>query len=370
MNQTNKNISVKQILKENWKEYLKDNNPTFYQKKEVEKTLMCHEKENGYFVFFCLKCFNWIFQYLGCNSRLCSCCGKRYTDQWSKSLSRSLFKIPHRHFVMSVPDSLWDFLSDWDNLKIYMDTAISTLNEYFSKVTKKKLKIGLVVVLHPYGKSLKHQPHLHLILTEGGFDINGNFIKKDFLPAYGLRKKWQYDILTAFRNCGLPQIQVDSLFKKYQKGFYVWLHEKGRINHPRQIAKYIGRYLRHPAIANSRIIFYDGKIVKFYYINHEEKNIIVEMTVNEFITAIIRHIPKPQFKMIRYYGAYSRKLKKLYNSIVLSSIRIAKMFILPQKKEKICPLCGGLLELVGFCGKGPPNLNKINWKNNILRNLG
>ena len=36
------------------------------------------------------------------------------------------------------------------------------------------------------------------------------------------------------------------------------------------------------------------------------------MPVFEFIKAIIQHIPDRNFKMIRYYGAYCRKLKKRY----------------------------------------------------------
>jgi len=31
------------------------------------------------------------------------------------------------------------------------------------------------------------------------------------------------------------------------------------------------------------------------------------MSVDEFISAIIQHVPERQFKMIRYYGSYSRK---------------------------------------------------------------
>ncbi len=36
------------------------------------------------------------------------------------------------------------------------------------------------------------------------------------------------------------------------------------------------------------------------------------MDVFEFIEAIIQHIPDKQFKMIRHYGAYSRKKKRKY----------------------------------------------------------
>ena len=34
----------------------------------------------------------------------------------------------------------------------------------------------------------------------------------------------------------------------------------------------------------------------------------------EFIARLIRHIPEPQFKTIRYYGFYASKKHKSYNS--------------------------------------------------------
>jgi len=58
-----------------------------------------------------------------------------------------MFKVPHRHFVMSVPDALWPFLRDWKHLKAYMDAAILALNDYLSKKTHQLLKVGVIVVL-------------------------------------------------------------------------------------------------------------------------------------------------------------------------------------------------------------------------------
>jgi Putative transposase. len=52
---------------------------------------------------------------------------------------------------------------------------------------------------------------------------------------------------------------IDSLFKEYPPGFYVYAKDKvkGKKNIAKYIGKYIGRYIRHPAIANSRIESYD-----------------------------------------------------------------------------------------------------------------
>jgi len=54
---------------------------------------------------------------------------------------------------------------------------------------------------------------------------------------------------------------VNQLFKKYFEGFYIHMPEKSRITNKRKIAQYVARYIRHPAVANTRLYKYDGKSV-------------------------------------------------------------------------------------------------------------
>lgn len=255
---------------------------------------------------------------------------------------------------MSAPDALWPFLREWNMLKVYMDAAIKAFNDFFSKVTRQKIKVGLIVVLHPFGKDMGFRPHLHLLLTEGGFDGNGKFVSCKYVPADGFRKKWQYELLKAFQKAGLPNHVATEMYCRYCKGFYVWLHRRGRIHHPKLIARYIGRYVRHPAIANSRIFYFDGKVVKFFYINHEEDRVDVVMDIEQFIPALIQHIPPPQFKMIRYYGAYARRTKRIYGAKLHSSIKQLNLRHFGFEKLKTCPVCGNELSFVAYCRKPPP----------------
>jgi Putative transposase/Transposase zinc-binding domain len=324
-----------------------------YQQKEVDKSLSCYDKDKGLYVYYCDKCNDYIFQSMGCNSRICSCCGKRYTDQWSDSMSKGMFKVSHRHFVMSVPSDLWPYLKDWNMRKVYMDSAIEAFNDFFSNVTHQNIKVGVIVVLHPFGKDMKFQPHIHLILTEGGFDNKGNFVKCEYVPANGFRKKWQYEVLRKLQEHGLPNEVAKSMYKKYPKGFYVWLHKRGTIKSPKEISKYVGRYVRHPAIANSRIYAYDGKYVSFYYVNNDNIRVNVVMKVYDFISALIQHIPPPQFKMIRYYGAYARRSKRKYG-LTQSGIKQLDLFKFGLERLKKCPKCHCDMHFVWYCKKPPP----------------
>jgi len=77
-------------------------------------------------------------------------------------------------------------------------------------------------------------------------------------------------------------------------------NRKGKV---KEQVRYIGRYMKRPAIALRRILSYDGKIVTFRYFDKKEKREKTEtIDVMEFIERIIRHIPDRNFKTIGIMG--------------------------------------------------------------------
>ncbi len=73
----------------------------------------------------------------------------------------------------------------------------------------------------------------------------------------------------------------------------------------------MARYVRHPAIANGRIISYNKDNITFFYKDLNNK-VIVTNSTGSFITSLIQHIPPEQFKIIRHYGAYSRNQRRKF----------------------------------------------------------
>ena len=134
------------------------------------------------------------------------------------------------------------------------------------------------------------------------------------------KTSWQkctLDILSDFakKNNSIPIKNTVSLtYRKYPNGFYV--NSDNLINNPKQIAKYIGRYLARPAIAEYRITFFNSSIVKFWFKNPDSNNkIFLTLDINTFIGRLLAHIPPSNFKMVRRFGIYSRNsnIKKPMN---------------------------------------------------------
>lgn len=267
---------IKIILEDHWHGFLKiyENKIRSNVKKEVEKVLKCKDTKYGFIELKCDKCNTKKKIGFTCKSRFCTSCGKIYTDNWIDNMLGNLI---------------------------------------------------IVTVIHTFGRDLKWNPHVHMMVTEGGKGNITEWRHIRHISYESLRKRWQKILLDEITNISGNTKEVklikNKLYKEKVKGFYV--HAKTEIKSAKIAAKYVGRYVGRPAIAESRILKYDGKNVTYKYTRHEDNKVIVETVhVYEFIKRIIRHIPEKNFKMIRYFGIYSRRSKGKVNFIKMIDKRI------------------------------------------------
>lgn len=327
----------------NWERYIESE---YYKVREVEmkevnKMLGCGDSKNGYMVYRCPECSEYKTIAFRCKSRLCTSCGKRYADEWAIKLSLDLFDVRHRHMVFTIPELLrGKFEGDRNLFKVIMDSVNQTMKQLISQ-RRREMKItpGVICVLHPYGKDMKFNPHVHVLVTEGGLNGKNQWVDVNYFPYNKLRRIWQYHLLTNLK-ASIPNSYensrlIDNLFKNYKDGFYIYA--KNTIDKPKDICQYVGRYVRHPAIAESRILDYDGESVTFYYENENKSRVTIKLPVFEFIHRIVQHVPEPNFKMIRYYGLYARNKKKITKQLMiqLGKYDIAKANKLEQRLKKV-----------------------------------
>ena len=363
-NQSSRNkpfYSVKQIFEDHWLNYSSKNEVRGVEREEVEKMLSCKGFSRGCFIYFCQKCLVHILVPFGCNSRICSSCAKRYTDEWAEKLMKKIVSgVSHRHLVFSVPDILWWHVRQNRMLqKVLSDCAAETIKKVFCRTLRKEVIVGIICVVHPFGRDMEFKPHVHVVVTNGGFTKDNTFVKLGFLKYDYLHKEWQYILLAELKKY-LCQRIIDHCYRRYSNGFAAYLKPE-IIWSGKWLIKYLGRYLRHPAIANSRISSYDGKNVTFWFEDHKSKKRIYETkTADEFLFAVIQHIPNKNFKLIRYYGLYSRSCKKRVGKIVLlSSSKCQKLEIIDEKSIFHCPKCSEVMKFIGYFKKPPDKLEVL-----------
>lgn len=327
----------------------------------VNKMLICGTKKMGYAVYVCTNCSQHPEKivFFTCKSRFCTSCGKVYVDNWVKKMTTEILDKPHRHLVFTIPEQL--------RAKIYWDRdLLKVLSDIAAKVvmgTTQDLTAGVITVVHTFGRNLSFNPHVHVLMTEGGLNDNAKWLGIYFLPYSKLRKQWQYYLLTELKKC-LSKTKdvfrlIDTLFVDYPKGFYV--NAESKMDDAQKAAKYVGRYIARPAIAESRIQSYDLETVTFTYEDHETGETKSEiLPVLQFIGRLVMHIPKKGYQMVKRYGLYARHIKPLFSK-ALELMRKAKQLLFSffstrdtwrhriinrfQKDPLLCPKCGAEMEL-------------------------
>ena len=313
------------ILQEIFNDYYEEMIYTLHPRKSVienvDKMLNCGDPAFGGAMYGCPHCGKLKFVPFRCHSRFCPTCGNKYSMERTTNMSFKLINVQHRHCVFTIDENLRDFfLQDRSLLNCLFHAVTSVVLHMFHKQNKSKnFTPGFIMVLHTFGRDLKWNPHIHCLITEGGYSDDGFWKTVKHFNYTFLRNAFCTALLNEMETILGPTFKKvkSKCYAEHKQGFYVYA--KPNKCDPTVVTKYIGRYLGRPVIATSRIDKYDGEQVTFHYNRHEDDKYVVEtIPAMEFIQRLIRHIPEKHFKMIRYGGLYARQRdidKKLYRAI-------------------------------------------------------
>lgn len=307
---------IKNIFSDHWNDYkikFSHRNRRPIIDKVVDKFLLCKTFLLGYSVYKCQSCNHEKIVPNTCKTRFCSSCGNKYNEDRAISIFSKLFNWRHRHVVFTIPEDLRGFFrNDRTLLNLLFKASSITIKCWFKEKYKKlNLTPAFISVLHTYGRSLVFNPHIHIILLDGGISKT-EFKNIDFFSYPSFRKRFMKVILDLLEDkIGKDNFRKlkNDLYRRYPKGFYVHA-PKSKFKSVKGLLSYVCRYLSRPVMAESRILDYDGTYVTFWYQRHNDDLIIIEkLHAYEFIQRLIMHIPEPNFKYIRFYGAYNNSTK-------------------------------------------------------------
>lgn len=279
----------------------------------VDKMINCGDPSFGGAMYACSKCGMLKYVPFRCKSRFCPTCGVKYSQERSNAMSFKLIQCTHRHCVFTIDEQLRLFFLEYRSLLDCLFNAVrSVVLRMFHEMNKSKNFVpGFICVLHTFGRPLEWNPHIHCLITEGGFSDDGFWRVVKHFSYTLLRKSFQTALLNEMEKKIGPSFKKTkaAIYKKSKNGFYVYA--KPNLCDTKTVIKYISRYLGRPVIALSRIDSYDGENVTFHYNRHED-NVFVKKTIPalDFISLLIQHIPEPHYKMTRYYGLYARHREK------------------------------------------------------------
>jgi hypothetical protein len=226
-------------------------------------------------------------------------------------------KINHRHIILTVPGSLWKYFHNQKMLNLLADCGAKLVEEVASICLKgRQIELGIILITQTAGRRSTWNPHLHLLVTEGGLDRNNRWVSFYYFDYKILRKKWMYILLISLKKALSFDFEalrlIDEIFKKNASWGFIARAKKEKVRKT-DIIGYLIKYVASPPIALYRITDYDGEYVKYWYREHPtDRQVYTRLSAYEFIARLIQHIPPKGLKLIRHYGLYARvKFKKV-----------------------------------------------------------
>ena len=149
--------------------------PRSTEMENIDKMINCGDLAFGGAMYCYPHCDKLKFVPFRCHSRFCPTCRNKYSMERTTSISFKLVNVQHRHCVFTIDKNFRDFfLKDRTLLDCLFHSVTSVVSRMFLKMNKSKYYTpGFIMVLHTFGRDLKWNPHIHCLISEGGYSDDG-----------------------------------------------------------------------------------------------------------------------------------------------------------------------------------------------------
>jgi hypothetical protein len=318
------------------------------------------------------------FSYNSCRNRHCPKCQTHARNRWITARIGELVPLNYFHVVFTVPHQLSELMLQ--NKRVLYDllfqTAAATMMEVAANPRHLGAEIGFLSVLHTWGQTLIHHPHLHCVVPCGGFApgrtrwvrprYDGFFLPKDVLSEV-FRGKFTDALKNLFRqqklefHGSLKALKEPRAFGQFVRTVYrhKWVvHPKKPFGGPEHVLHYLARYTHRVAISNHRLIGMEDGKVTFRYKDyaHGGKKRKMTLAAEEFIRRFLLHVLPKGFVRIRHYGWMANRCRRQCAARCRELLGVeaepAAPVAAPAAAPKAdgagrrCPFCGGVVAVV------------------------
>jgi hypothetical protein len=135
----------------------------------------CRTAALGGHVEQCDDCGTIRIAYNSCRNRHCPKCQGLARAQWLANRRAELLPVPYFHLVFTLPAPAGEiaFQNKAVVYAILFRTAAETLATIAADPRHLGAQLGVIAVLHTWGQTLQHHPHVHCVVLGGGPSLDG-----------------------------------------------------------------------------------------------------------------------------------------------------------------------------------------------------
>jgi hypothetical protein len=284
---------------------------------------LCRTAALGGHVDRCDRCSHEVISYNSCRNRHCPKCQNLDKALWREARRGEVLPVEYYHVVFTLPAQLAPVALQ--NKRVVYDILFRAASQTLLRIGADSrhlgAELGFVAVLHTWGQTLHHHPHVHCVVPGGGLSAGGKrwtpCKKGFFLPVRVLSRLFRRLFLDALRQAfqegrlefhGTIQALASpgnftALLRACRKTEWV-VYAKPPFAGPDAVLDYLARYTHRIAISNHRLVRMESGRVAFTYKDYKTGTRGQTMTLDadEFIRRFLLHVLPNGFQRIRYYG--------------------------------------------------------------------
>ncbi len=327
----------------------------------------CRTAARGGHVERCDRCGHQRISYNSCRNRHCPKCQETARAHWTAEREQELLSVEYFHVVFTIPRELASIALQ--NKKVVYDILFKASAETLCSIARDPAhlgaEIGVLAVLHTWGQTLEHHPHIHCLVPGGGLSKDGTrwigCRPGFFLPVRVLGKlfrgKFLHQLRAAFDrgelgfHGRLAELKDRAAFRSLLKTVYdkKWrVYAKPPFGRPELVLRYLARYTHRVAISNQRLIALEGDHVTFSWKDYRQHGRVRKMTLGaaQFLRRFLLHLLPKGFMRVRTYGFLANrhraaKLAQCREAIADAETKAEDEMIAAAADGKLrqCPVC-------------------------------
>ena len=337
----------------------------------------CRTAALGGHVARCQDCAYTTIDYNSCRDRHCPKCQGAAAKQWLAEREAELLPLPYFHVVFTLPPAIADIA--YQNKAVVYDllfrAAAETVLTIAADPKHLGARIGITAVLHTWGSTMTHHPHLHMIVPGGGISLDGSrwlsCRPRFFLPVPVFSKLFRglmLGKLLAAHKAGQLKFFGQHAHLADRKAFAAYLaplrsrkwyvYSKPPFGGPEAVLAYLSRYTHRVAISNRRLIAFDQNGVTFrskdYRADGRARYKLMTLATDEFIRRFLSHVLPKGFHRIRHYGLFAKascadniaRARELLAGPKPQREPADADVTAPNHPSTPCPCCGGRMIII------------------------
>lgn len=313
----------------------------------------CRTPSLGGQLYYCAQCNEQRYSYHSCKNRHCPKCQNEQANAWLQAQQSLLLPVTHFLITFTLPAELRPLARSQQKTiyNLLFRAAAAALLQLARDPRFVGGRLGMVGVLHTWTRQLLFHPHVHFIVTGGGFTATGRWrsSRADFLvPVKALSRIFRAKFRDALTKTELF-LQVEP--RVWRKD---WVVHSEPVGSGVQAFQYLAPYIFRVAISNNRLRKLEQGHVTFSYKESATEQLKhCTLSAPEFIRRFLQHVLPPRFIKVRYYGLLSparRQLLLKARQLLSAASRKLKRALLKQLQplaRLTCPHCHAPLTFLG-----------------------